>query len=87
MQMGMMDGGMSQQNQLMSQMQGQVPEYPPQYQQFQNRNEFGRNQFYGPDAGFRSNGLRPDGFGQAFSQSQSPQVSIFFALLDIYYIG
>jgi len=73
MQMGMMDGGMSQQNQLMSQMQGQVPEYPPQYQQFQNRNEFGRNQFYGPDAGFRSNGLRPDGFGQAFSQSQSPQ--------------
>ena len=77
MQMGMMDGSMPQQNQMMPQMPGQAPEYPPQYQQFQNRNDFGRNQFYGPDGGFRSNGLRPDSFGQPFSQSQSPQVNIY----------
>ena len=80
MQMGMMDGTIPQQNQMIAQMPGQGPDFPPQYQQFQNRSEFGRNQFYGPDGGFRSNGLRPDGFGQPFSQSQSPQVNKYFPL-------
>ena len=84
--MGMMEGGMGPQNPMAPHMGAQTPEFPPQYPQFQNRPDFGRNQFYGPgpgpgpEAGFRSNGMRPEGFNQPFSQSPSPQVQLSLIL-------
>eukprot|EP00795_Rhopilema_esculentum_P017365 gene17365-8958_t len=73
MPMGMMEGGMSQQSPIGPHMANQTSEFPPQYQQFQNRQEFSNNQYFGPDAGFRSNGMRPEGFNHPLSQSASPQ--------------
>ena len=73
---------MSQQSQIGPHMANQTSEFPPQYQQFQNRQEFSNNQYFGPDAGFRSNGMRPEGFNHPLSQSASPQVKIKAVLQD-----
>ena len=91
MQMGMMDSsGMPQQNQMGPQPGPQTPEFPQSYQQFQNRQqqqqqqEFARNQFYGPEGAFGSNGIRPEGFNQPFSPVPSPQVYISFFISILY---
>ena len=88
MQMGMMENsGMPQPNQMPQQNQmgqsNQMSQPPDQFpqpypQQFQNRQEFARNQFYGQDnPGFGNNGIRPEGFNQPFPQSPSPQVNVW----------